>query len=73
MQFIEGKNRTQSILFPQSLDQIISSDNEVRIIDLFVESINLEDFHFVVNSCDVDPPFLHVDPPGKRAIIVRAK
>jgi transposase len=26
----------------------------------------------VVNSCDVDPPFLHVDPPGKRAIIVRA-
>jgi len=39
MQFIEGKNRTQSILFPQSLDQIISTDNEVRIIDLFVESI----------------------------------
>jgi len=26
----------------------------------------------VINSCDVDPPFLHVDPPGKRAIIVRA-
>ena len=26
-----------------------------------------------VNSCDVDPPFLHVDPPGKRAIIERAK
>jgi len=25
-----------------------------------------------INSCDVDPPFLHVDPPGKRAIIVRA-
>jgi hypothetical protein len=36
MQFIEGKNRTQSILFPESLDQIISSDNEVRIIDLFL-------------------------------------
>src|SRR5450631_4158753 len=50
MQFIEGKNRTQSILFPQSLDQIISSDNEVRIIDLFVESINLEDFHFVMKT-----------------------
>jgi hypothetical protein len=25
-----------------------------------------------VNSCDVDPPFLHVDPLGKRAINVRA-
>jgi hypothetical protein len=26
----------------------------------------------IINSCDVDPPFLDVDPPGKRAIIVRA-
>jgi len=26
-----------------------------------------------INSCDVDPAFLHVDPPGKRAIIERAK
>jgi hypothetical protein len=25
-----------------------------------------------INSCDVDPPFLHVDPLGKRAINVRA-
>jgi len=25
-----------------------------------------------VNSCDVDPLFLHVDPPGREAIIVRA-
>jgi len=43
MQFIQGKNRTQSILFPENLDQIIDSDNEVRIIDLFVESIALEE------------------------------
>jgi transposase len=44
MQFIQGKNRTQSILFTQSLDQIISPDNEVRMIDLFVESISMADF-----------------------------
>jgi len=50
MQFIQGKNRTQSILFPESLDQIIDQDNEVRIIDLFVESINLSDFKFVIKS-----------------------
>jgi transposase len=36
--------------FPESLDQIISPDNEVRIIDLFVESIKLEDFHFVIKT-----------------------
>ena len=59
MQFIEGKNRTQSILFPQSLDQIISSDNEVRIMDLFVESIHLEDFHFVMKTTKEGRPAYH--------------
>ena len=59
MQFIEGKNRTQSILFPQSLDQIIGPDNEVRIIDLFVESINPEDFHFVMKTTKEGRPAYH--------------
>ena len=59
MQFIEGKNRTQSILFPQSLDQIISSGNEVRMIDLFVESIHLEDFHFVMKTSKGGRPAYH--------------
>ena len=47
MQFIQGKQRTQSILFPESLDQIIEEENEVRMIDLFVETINLSDFKFL--------------------------
>lgn len=59
MQFIEGKNRIQSILFPQSLDQIISPGNEVRIIDLFVESIKLEDFHFVMKTTKEGRPAYH--------------
>jgi len=50
MQFIQGKIRTQSILFPESLDQIIDQNNEVRIIDLFVESINPADFKFVIKT-----------------------
>jgi transposase len=50
MQYIQGKNRTQSILFPESLDQIIDQENEVRIIDLFVESINPTDFKFVIKT-----------------------
>ncbi len=50
MKFIQGKNRTQSILFPESLDQIIDQENEVRIIDLFVESINPVDFKFVIKT-----------------------
>jgi transposase len=59
MQFIQGKNRTQSILFPKSLDQIVDPDNEVRIIDLFVESINLADFHFVIKTSNEGRPAYH--------------
>lgn len=59
MQFIQGKNRTQSILFPKSLDQIVDPDNEVRIIDLFIESINLADFKFVIKTSKEGRPAYH--------------
>jgi transposase len=58
MQYITGAERTQTVLFPQSLDEIISQDNEVRIIDLFVESIDLSQFKFVVKtSLEGRPPY----------------
>lgn len=59
MQFIQGKNREQSLLFPESLDQIIEHNNEVRIIDLFVESIKLEDFHFAIKTTYEGRPAYH--------------
>jgi len=59
MQFIQGKNRTQSILFPENLDQIIDSDNEVRIIDLFVESISAADFKFIIKETKEGRPAYH--------------
>ncbi len=36
MKFIKGQNRTQSFLFPVSLEQSIAQDNEVRVIDLYI-------------------------------------
>ena len=59
MQFIQGRDRTQSILFPESLDQIIEQDNEVRMIDLFVESINLVDFKFMIKTSREGRPAYH--------------
>jgi len=38
MKYIIGQNRKQLVLFPTSLDATIDTDNEVRFIDLFVES-----------------------------------
>jgi transposase len=58
MQYIKGTDRTQAVLFPQSLDDIIDQSNEVRIIDLFVESIDLAQFSFhVKSSTEGRPPY----------------
>lgn len=46
MKFIQGQNRTQTQLFPVSLEQSIDQDNEVRIIDLFVDSLSLQEYGF---------------------------
>jgi len=46
MKFIQGHNRTQINLFPVSLDESIDPDNEVRLIDLFVESLSIKDYGF---------------------------
>lgn len=47
MQYIQGNNRNQAVLFPRCLDELVAQDNEVRLIDLFVDSINLEEFQFL--------------------------
>jgi hypothetical protein len=36
MQFMQRNYRSQHILFPDSLDQFVDQENEVRILDLFV-------------------------------------
>lgn len=46
MKYIQGCDRNQTHLFPLSLEQSIDADNEVRIVDLFVDSLNLVDFGF---------------------------
>lgn len=58
MQYITGTERTQVVLFPQSLEEIVDANNEVRIIDLFVESIDLAQFKFYVKqSSEGRPPY----------------
>ena len=46
MDYIKGIPREQAYLFTDCLDNIIDVDNEVRIIDVFVESINIEKYGF---------------------------
>ena len=39
--FIEGEDRNQSTLFPERLDDYIAVDNPVRVIDVFVDELDL--------------------------------
>lgn len=59
MKFIQGQDRTQTNLFPVSLDATIDPDNEVRIIDLFVDSLQLKDFGFRVDFPENGRPAYH--------------
>lgn len=38
--FIEGEARTQATLFPEILDDYITEDNAVRVIDVFIDGVN---------------------------------
>jgi transposase len=39
--FVEGEDRTQSTLFPERLDEYIAEGNPVRVIDVFVDELDL--------------------------------
>jgi len=59
MKFIKGHNRTQINLFPVSPEHAIDEDNEVRIIDLFVDSMSLEDYGFKIEYVENGRPAYH--------------
>ena len=59
MQYIQGTNRTQAVLFTESLDQIVSADNEVRLIEVFAESIKIEEYGFVIKQNTEGRPAYH--------------
>src|SRR5688572_9921636 len=44
--FIEGAARTQSTLLPECLDDYVAEDNPVRVIEAFVEELDLRDLDF---------------------------
>jgi transposase len=44
--FVEGEDRSQSTLFPERLDDYIAEDNPVRVVDVFVDELDLKDLGF---------------------------
>jgi transposase len=44
--YVEGENRFRSTLFPESLEDYIADDNPVRVVDVFVDELDLKDLGF---------------------------
>ena len=44
--FVEGTDRSQTTLFPECLEDWIYEDNPVRVIDVFVDELDLADLRF---------------------------
>lgn len=44
--FVEGADRGQSTLFPECLEDWVGEDNPVRLIDVFVDNLDLADLGF---------------------------
>ena len=43
---VQGQNRDQATLFPERLDDLIGEDNAVRVIDAFVDTLDLKALGF---------------------------
>ena len=44
--FIEGENRTQCTMLPELLDDYVTEDNPARVVDVFVDNLDLGDLGF---------------------------
>jgi transposase len=44
--YVEGEDRSQATLFPESLDEYIAADNPVRVVDVFVDELDLQKVGF---------------------------
>jgi transposase len=59
MKYLKGQNRAQTTLFPVSLDDAVDAENEVRLLDVFVDSLKLEEFGFRVDHIENGRPAYH--------------
>lgn len=60
--FIQGEHRGQSTLLPESLDDYVSDTNPVRIVDVFVDELDLVNLGFEgAVPADTGRPAYHPD------------
>ncbi len=57
--FIEGNDRGQATLFPERLDDAIRDDNPVRVVDAYIDALDLAALDFDVVPAATGRPGYH--------------
>jgi transposase len=57
MEYLQGQLRKQTVLFKTCIDDIVPDDNTVRIIDQFVDAIDLQSMGFKSLATQGRPPY----------------
>jgi len=57
--FIEGENRHQSTLFPERVDDYVEEDSSVRVVDVFIDLLDISGLGFKADHADTDRPGYH--------------
>ena len=54
--FIEGDDRNQATLFPERLDDYVAEDSPVRVIDVFIDDLDISGLGFKIEPSDTGRP-----------------
>jgi transposase len=57
--FIEGENRYQSTLFPERVDDYVDEDSVVRVIDVFIDRLDISGLGFKAEPAETGRPGYH--------------
>jgi transposase len=57
--FIEGENRYQSTLFPERVDDYVEEDSVVRVIDVFIDRLDISGLGFKAEAAETGRPGYH--------------
>ncbi len=57
--FIEGENRYQSTLFPERIDDYVEEDSVVRVIDVFIDRLDISGLGFKGEAAETGRPGYH--------------
>jgi transposase len=57
--FIEGENRNQSTLFPERVDDYVDEDSVVRVVDVFIDRLDISGLGFKTEAADTGRPGYH--------------